>query len=201
MRRTATLSAFVWLAACGGQPDAAGSHTEIELATARTAAQAAADALQARLKGELTGAMQSGGPLAAIEVCAIRADAIAAEISAETGLDVGRTALRVRNPKNASDDWEGEQLAAFLTAIANGEDAATRQAGKVVSREDGDVYRWMRPIVLEPACAVCHGDAIGPDLALAIGEVYPLDEATGFRPGELRGAFTVTAPLHRDQPQ
>jgi hypothetical protein len=51
--------------------------------------------------------------------------------------------------------------------------------------------RWMKPIMTAPLCLTCHGDALDPELAAVIAERYPADRATGFTPGELRGAFYV----------
>ena len=41
-------------------------------------------------------------------------------------------------------------------------------------------------------CALCHGSAVKDDVKAAVAKLYPKDQATGFEPGELRGAFTVT---------
>lgn len=38
-------------------------------------------------------------------------------------------------------------------------------------------------------CLSCHGT--DPDVATSIAALYPKDKATGFRPGELRGAMLV----------
>ncbi len=38
----------------------------------------------------------------------------------------------------------------------------------------------------------CHGSSLQPELKAEILCLYPNDQATGFKPGELRGAFTVT---------
>jgi hypothetical protein len=44
-----------------------------------------------------------------------------------------------------------------------------------------------------PLCLVCHGDAAAqpPELRARLHELYPADAATGYRAGELRGAFTL----------
>ncbi|MEX2498681.1 MAG: DUF3365 domain-containing protein [Wenzhouxiangellaceae bacterium] len=44
-------------------------------------------------------------------------------------------------------------------------------------------------------CVICHGESIAPELAETIKQLYPQDQATGFAPGELRGAFSVTVEL------
>ncbi len=173
------------LAGCAGPATEAPS--ELQQAEARAAAQALGKAL----KGELVAAMSEGGPSSALTVCNERAPTIAAAVSEQTGLMVGRTALRVRNPDNAPDDWERSQLERFAADIAGGADPAGLQAAAVVTEDGTRILRWMAPIMMEGACATCHGSAVPPALLDEIGALYPADEATGFEPGEMRGAFTV----------
>ena len=188
--------AFAWvigvsaLSACGAQPDT------VDLEAEKAAARAAAGELGETLKGELVAAMQSGGPVAAIEVCAERAPAIASEVSAETGMRVARTAPRVRNASNAPDDWERKQLARFEALIASGTPAdELPEMAEIVETENGQAVRWMKAIPMGGVCAACHGESVAEPVLAAIDERYPADEATGFQEGELRGAFTVTKPL------
>ena len=65
------------------------------------------------LKSELKEAMQSGGPIQAIDVCKKIAPKIAARASEQTGWRVGRTALKVRNSANTPDAWERRVLEDF----------------------------------------------------------------------------------------
>ena len=53
---------------------------------------------------------------------------------------------------------------------------------------------YVEPILLQPLCVACHGEAIEPGLATRIAELYPQDRAVGFRVGELRGVFWVEFP-------
>ena len=59
----------------------------------------------AALIGELSEALADGGPPAAIEICATRAPAIAAEVAAEHGVRIGRTSWKLRNPANTPPVW------------------------------------------------------------------------------------------------
>ena len=52
----------------------------------------------------------------------------------------------------------------------------------------------MRAIPTEALCLTCHGETLAPELAAAIAREYPNDQATGFKLGELRGAFRVVWP-------
>ncbi|MEZ5936860.1 MAG: DUF3365 domain-containing protein [Hyphomonadaceae bacterium] len=159
--------------------------------------RAAAGALGSELMGALATAMAEGGPGAALPVCNEKAPEIAARLSTERQVDIGRTALRVRNPANAPDDWERAQLEAFVSAIAAGEAPAQMERHEVVRTAEGWQVRWMKPIVLQPMCATCHGVDVDSGLAEVIHALYPQDKATGFQPGELRGAFTARVDLPR----
>ncbi|HLS82438.1 MAG TPA: DUF3365 domain-containing protein [Steroidobacter sp.] len=146
--------------------------------------------LAGELKEALTAALAES-PDTAVAVCKERAPEIAARLSARHGASVGRTALRVRNPDNAPEQWQRETLEDFQRRIASGEDPAGIELWTAV--RDGDVveHRYMRPIVMEGMCTVCHGESISADVQRSIREHYPEDAATGFRPGELRGAVYV----------
>lgn len=177
--------------ACTAEDMPAPSETEV--AEARDAAKA----LGTRLKSRLVGAMDDGGPMAAIDVCANEAGEIASEVSAETGFEVGRTALRVRNPDNAPDAWEREQLRKFMESVRGGADPATIESATFVQEGSQTVFRWGKPIMLEAPCATCHGTDVDPELLAEIRKTYPEDAATGFEIGEVRGMFTVQRRLDR----
>ena len=146
------------------------------------------------LKAELGAAIEKGGPVAAIDVCRTRAPAIAARLSAESGARVGRTALRVRNAGNAPDDLERAVLEQFAGDMASGRVEGPLEAAFEIKREGGIERHYMRAIPTEALCLTCHGETLAPDLAAAIAREYPNDQATGFKLGELRGAFRVVWP-------
>ena len=101
------LHALLALPAYGGEPDLAWVERS----------RALADQLMSELKAELGQAMQQGGPVAAVAVCKSRAPEIAARLSASSGAEVGRTALRLRNPANAPDDLERAVMQGFAAEI------------------------------------------------------------------------------------
>ncbi len=178
-------------AACSADTTLPPTIETAEFAEFEVEARDAADSLARRLKARLVSTMQAEGPLAAIEVCAIEAPTIATDVSAETGLSVRRTAIRLRNATNAPDAWEREMLEYFSHSIRAGEDAATLEMSSVETENGQISFRWARPILLEPQCAMCHGTNISPEIETALAARYPNDEATDFVPGELRGLFSV----------
>ncbi len=143
------------------------------------------------LKGALQTAIKEGGPVKAISVCNVRAPEIAAELSGG-GWTVGRTSQRTRNPENGPDAWETMVLEAFIDRAAAGESLKTMEAAAVVESGGARTYRYMKAIPTGEVCLTCHGSDLEPELAAKIRAVYPEDRATGFKLGELRGAFTVT---------
>lgn len=148
----------------------------------------------AELKGELARAMQEGGPAVAIDVCRKRAPEIARRLSEQSGARVGRTSLRVRNPANSPDVLQRAVLEQFATELASGKFAPPLEAAFEINRGGAIERHYMRAIPTEGVCLACHGETLAPEVAAAIRGAYPADQATGFREGELRGAFSVTWP-------
>lgn len=147
------------------------------------------------LKGRLSSTMGDSGPLEAVSVCNVDAPRIAAEHENATGWSVGRTSLKVRNPDNAPDAWERRVLESFADRAAAGEDLAKMEHVETVERDGRKMRRYMKAIPMGEVCVTCHGSDLDPELAARIDELYPDDQARGFEPGELRGAFTLAKPL------
>ena len=157
-------------------------------------ARATANDFGARLLAELQKAMAEGGPVDAISVCNTIAPTIAAEKSAAAQMNVGRTSLKLRQPKNAPDGWELRQLENFAARKAAGENPAALEVGEFTEKDGTPVFRYMKAIPTAPLCLNCHGAQLAPEVAAKLHALYPEDRATGFAPGDLRGAFTIIAP-------
>lgn len=148
------------------------------------------------LKGELQRALEQEGPVGAIGVCEKAAPEVTRSVAAKHGWKVGRTALKLRNPDNAPDEWERQVLERFMTRKEAGADPKELVATKVVGDGDDKIFRYMKAIPLvEKPCAICHGTNVDPDLRARILELYPQDEAVGFKPGDIRGAFTLSRKM------
>lgn len=150
----------------------------------------------AALKGELRAGLQKGGPVAAIQVCRDQAPALAQRVGEQNGWQVGRTSRRLRNPANAPDPWEARVLTDFAAQVRSG----ARPGGLVFSQVVRDpqgrrVFRLMKGIAVGGMCLVCHGPAPSPAVRAQLKLLYPQDQATGYTPGQLRGAFTLRKVL------
>jgi hypothetical protein len=152
---------------------------------------------QQRLKTELETAIAQGGPVGAIAVCREKAPAIAAELSAASGAQVSRTALRVRNPANAPQPWQREAMEQFQQRMATGEPADKLELYETPA---GQGARYLKPIATGPLCLTCHGSNLAADVQAALRGMYPEDAATGFAAGDLRGAFSVVWPAEGEAP-
>jgi hypothetical protein len=155
-------------------------------------ANAAIKSLAAALKAELGSAMQSGGPVVAIEVCNTQAMPITRKIADQNRLDIGRVSLRNRNPANAPNAWQAKVLEEFERRHADGADLASLSWSETVHAEGGREFRYMKPIPTAGVCLTCHGTELPPTVRQVLAEKYPADRATGFAVGDIRGAFVVT---------
>jgi hypothetical protein len=147
------------------------------------------------LKADLKAAMKEGGPGNAIQVCKTKAPEIAAETSEKQGWRVARTSLKLRNPLNNPDPWELKVLQDFEKRKAAGEEIKKLEFAEVVTTEGKKQFRYMKAIPTGKVCLQCHGSHIAPDVLATLKTFYPKDQATGFKKGDIRGAFTITQPM------
>ncbi|WP_018864257.1 DUF3365 domain-containing protein [Thioalkalivibrio sp. ARh3] len=190
------LAAFVGTSGHALADEQSKAMTDEQLQERIAETRAAIEQFASTLQGELVAAMEEGGPTQAIEVCNERAPEIADDIAADTGWEVGRTSLKIRNPDNSPDEWERIQLEHFESQHADGipaNELAPRH--EVVEDEDGARFRFMSAIPTGGACLACHGTDIDRDVKHALERLYPDDQATGYSEGEVRGAFTITQEM------
>lgn len=154
------------------------------VARAQEAGRAFQKALQARL-GE---ALAQGGPPAAVDVCSKDAPRIAAETAAATGVKLGRTSERLRNPANATPAWATSAL----------REASGRKGADVkpLVVDLGRSVGVLLPITAGQGCLGCHGapETLKPAVKEALASRYPADRAVGYQEGDFRGFLWVEAP-------
>ncbi len=156
----------------------------------------AAQKFGATLKEALQQAMQSGGAVNSVAVCHDKAEQIATDLSKNTGMLVGRTSLKIRNPANAPDNWELAVLKQFDARKAQGEPIDKLEFFAVIDDDQGQkTFRYMKAIPTAALCLGCHGEHLTPEVDAKLKELYPNDTARGFKEGDLRGAFTLAKPL------
>jgi len=156
-------------------------------------AKAAIKELAVALKTELKGAMQAGGPVAAIGVCSTQAIPITQKVANEEGLLLSRVSLKSRNPVNLPNKWQIAVLEGFEKQKAAGKDIGSLVWSETVTVDGKQEFRFMKAIPTAPVCLSCHGTNLSPDVSRVLADLYPMDRATGYREGDIRGAFVVTS--------
>ena len=184
-----SVSALLAATVAAVEPDAA------TLAQARARADQAISEMQRQLKLELQTALQQGGGVAAIRVCRERAPAIATQLNQTLGVTIRRTSERWRNPANAPDTFESGVLQQFAAAAAAAPDVNQLRFEEVLNGQGQPRLHVMQAIALQGPCVMCHGSELSDEIRDSLRLLYPADHATGFSPGELRGAFSVSVPL------
>jgi len=164
------------------QPVVASAMTATQKAQQELVATAT-NAMAAELLGELEAALQSGGGPAGIQACREKAPEIAARVSQQYGVKIGRTSHRLRNPNNTIPSWAERPV-------------ADRVGEPTFLAGSGGELAALLPIRLKAECQMCHGpaEAIDEDIQRAIATFYPNDHAVGFVAGDVRGWIWVEVP-------
>ncbi len=142
-------------------------------------------------------AVEEGGLESAIKVCMEIAPKMAGDISRKQGWKLSRVSLKVRNPLLGTPDaWEQKVLQDFEARVAKGEKPENMEFTETVKEPVGSYFRYMKAIALQQGCVTCHGtDQIPADVKARLAEDYPHDQATGYSPGQIRGAVSIKRPL------
>lgn len=144
------------------------------------------------LRLELTRALKTRGLVAAIGAYHAAAPEIASRESEESGFEVRRIALKLRNPENAAVGWERKSLQTFITKRKQGADPKQLEQYELVRAKGGDRrFRYMKAIVVNNSCLGCHGPDLKDDVTSEIAKYYHDDKSKGFRRGDIIGAYSL----------
>jgi hypothetical protein len=162
--------------------------------------RAIAKTLATRLGGRLKQELEANGPESAISVCKKIAPQIAGDLSGQTGWTVGRVGTRARNAETGVPDaWETRALATFAERMKQGEKPETMELAEVVAAPSGGRHlRYAKAIAIQPMCVTCHGspEHMPEGVKARLQAEDPLDQATGYSVGDLRGAVVIKRPLY-----
>lgn len=190
----ALAAAFVMVLPLAAQADT-DTVTPAQTQAAIQKSKAAIKDYATTLKAALKKAMKAGGPMAAIPVCHTEAPQIAAEVGKKYGLEIHRTSLKPR--ATPPQPWEKAVLEQF-----EAEKKAGKPIGKIVWHQTVEIdgkpeLRLMKAIPTNGICLTCHGTHVAPAVLEKIKSLYPHDQATGYKLGDIRGAFSVTTPINQ----
>lgn len=143
-----------------------------------------------RLSSTLMTKIEESGISGAVGFCNLSALPITKEISANYGVEIKRTSLKIRNPKNRPSGEEVSVLNDFEERLNKGD-----ALKPVVNLDREGRPHYYAPILAQKKCLMCHGE-LGKNLSVPVDSIiksrYPEDLATGYREGELRGIWSVT---------
>jgi hypothetical protein len=149
------------------------------------------------LSSNLQNAIQSGGISNALPFCSLAASPLTAGMAEKHGVTLRRVTHKARNPAGKADAIELAVLKTFEGSLSMGTNPPSPLVTNLVTGQ----ATYFAPIVLnKELCLKCHGE---PEKEIAaadlrvIRNLYPQDEATGFKQGDLRGAWRIDFPIAR----
>lgn len=158
---------------------------------AKIRASALADTAQKLLGGTLMKTIQQDGIVEAISYCNVVAYPLIDSIATAQGLYIKRVSLRTRNPQDVPDAYETSLLEAYEYALEKG----VQPTEEIRFSDDKKQVLYSRPIMISNAmCLNCHGTIgaeILPQVHDKINALYPADNATGHKLGDLRGMWSI----------
>lgn len=155
------------------------------------------DPMPEKLKSVLVGEIAANGAVKAIEVCSVKAPAMAKAASEKTGWDIKRVSLKNRNPKGSADKWEKRAIKGFEQELAANGDAVLEK-GEIVDINGKQYFRYAKGLKTGKECLLCHGKegSIAKEIKEKLKEVYPKDLATGYEINQIRGVISVTRVIN-----
>jgi methyl-accepting chemotaxis protein len=114
------------------------------------------------------------------QIPVVAAWSVAEGYADKNGMKFRTPSLQPRDPKNQSDDFERRALMMFQADPALKEFSERQRVG------GQEVMRYAQPVRIAQDCLVCHGDPVGTKDPVG-------GTKEGYKVGDLRGAFAVTA--------
>lgn len=140
---------------------------------------------QATLLGNVSKAMQTGGPEYAVEFCNLKAFTLVDSLSNLNDCQISRVSDKNRNPDNTLKTkqekaiWEKMQVKTSIDTLV---------------QEDQSLVYYKSIKIALPACLKCHGSVendISPATLEKIRKLYPNDLATGYVLSDFRGMWKI----------
>jgi hypothetical protein len=144
--------------------------------------------LKTQLISTLQEEYKAHGVLGALDACQVKAQPITASVQENlTNVSLGRASHKTRNPVNQPKEWMKE----YFSGVNGGQMPSVQ-----VLKLEGNRFGYLEPIMTGmPLCLQCHGEEIEGPVLSKILELYPNDEARGFKLGDFRGVFWVEGEI------
>jgi hypothetical protein len=149
-----------------------------------------ASTAQQALGSQLIRTVQAEGPVAAVSFCNTAAYPILDSLKLDLNVKIKRAALKARNEDDLPTAYEKKIIESYEKAIAS-----KQPITPVVQALGKNEVLYAAPIrTKNDLCLKCHGSAIDDihESTLAkINALYPNDQATGHKVGDLRGIWSI----------
>ena len=149
---------------------------------------------QKELGSRLMRAVGEGGFTNALEVCSVEALPLTRLVADRNGVTIARVSHKARNPLDKATPEEMDLIRSFQTLL----EEQSEPLIPVVQSGDAATVRFYAPILINnPLCLNCHGTEesdIQSATLSTIRRLYPEDQATGFKYGDLRGLWRIDIP-------
>ena len=145
-------------------------------------------ALKKNLMGSLAKKISQEGATAAVDFCHLNVKPLGQKTSQEFNgkYDFGRVSHKIRNPKNAPQDW----MKPYLEKFKDKKQSSPDSSAFFHTQKDGTLV-YLEPLWVAPMCLQCHGENVALSVSSEIKKRYPKDEARGFKVGDFRGFIWV----------
>lgn len=156
-----------------------------------------ADEFTKTIKSVLVNKMQTGGEISALSVCSDTAQMMTANFSDLKGIQVKRVSFKNRNDSDYPDPFEFQGLKYFEEMNEKGILKEGSEYVKIVTENNGEYIRYLKPIFVSDVCLNCHGDQslLSSEVRDILVQHYPNDKAVDYKNGELRGAVSIQKKL------
>jgi hypothetical protein len=143
---------------------------------------------QQALMKELMAALETDGPVHAINFCSERAIPLTDSVASLYHCSIKRVAYKNRNSTNALTPADLQVFNNYAEELYK----ANPVGSKIVEYPNEILY--YKPIIITmPQCLQCHGDeaTLNPEVKSILAQKYPADKALNFKEGDLRGLWRI----------
>lgn len=137
----------------------------------------------------LLNAINKQGTEKAIKFCSTKAIMLTDSMGTALNATIKRVSDQPRNPLNLANEDETAFINELKEKISKGEKLTSK-----ITESNGKTLGYF-PIETNAMCLQCHGSkdlGIKPNVLKKIAQLYPKDQATGYKENQLRGIFVVT---------
>ncbi len=154
----------------------------------QTEARALASDLKTSLMKNVSEQISKQGPVKAISFCHDNVKPIAKNTAGDrmSKYEFGRTSHKIRNMDNRATPWMAVYLKEF-----QGTFKGDNQKEFILHKLENGKQVYVEPLYIQAQCLFCHGDQISKDVQKKLNELYPKDQAIGFKLNEFRGFIWI----------